>query len=130
MNSFSKIVVVAGVLSIALLAQSADRVRAGQWVGTTITGGKTYPTSSCITKADAEALNSGPKAVEAYLQKLIPPEICKITNVKVDGKQVVYTATCSGAPPKVVTTAYHGDSSEGTDSGGGKTTGKLVGACK
>jgi hypothetical protein len=31
---------------------------------------------------------------------------------------------------KTVTTSYYGDRSEGTDSSGGKTEAKLVGACK
>ena len=115
---------------LALSAQAADRVHAGQWVGTTIVGGKTYPTSSCMSQSDANAMNGDAKAVEAYLQKIIPPEVCKITEVKVNGGQVIYTASCVGGAPKVVTTSFHGDSSNGTDSTGGKTEAKLVGACK
>jgi hypothetical protein len=116
--------------SLALPALAADRIHVGKWVGTTIVGGKTYPTSSCISQSDADAINGDAKAVEAYLQKIIPPEICKITDVKVNGEQVIYTASCGGGVPKVVTTSYHGDSSSGTDSTGGKTEAKLVGACK
>lgn len=115
---------------LGLPAQAADRMHAGQWVGTTIVGGNTYPMSSCVSQSDADAMNGDAKAVEAYLKKIIPPEACKITDVKVDGKQVIYTASCGGGAPKVVTTSYHGDSSEGTDSTGGKTEAKLVGACK
>jgi hypothetical protein len=114
----------------AVLLQAADRMQAGQWVGTTIVGGKTFPTSSCISQKDADAMNGDAKTVAAYLKTIIPPEICTITHVSVDGSQVVYTATCGGAPAKVVTTSYHGTSSEGTDSTGAKTTGKLVGPCK
>jgi hypothetical protein len=112
------------LLSVALLTC------AGQWVGTTIVGGKTYPTSSCVSQSDADAMNGDAKAVGAYLKKTIPPEICKITDVRVDGNQVIYTASCGGRASKVVTTSYHGDSSEGTDSTGGKTEAKRVGACK
>jgi hypothetical protein len=115
---------------LALPAQAADRIHAGKWVGTTIVGGKTYPTSSCLSQSDADAMNGDAKAVEGYLKKIIPPEICKITDVKVNGEQVIYTASCAGGAPKVVTTSYHGDSSTGTDSTGGKTEAKLVGACK
>ena len=115
---------------LALPAQAADRVRAGQWTGTTIVGGNTYPSSSCLSQSDADAMNGDAKAVEAYLQKIIPPEICKITDVKVDGNQIIYTATCMHNAPKTVTTSYHGDSSVGTDSAGGKTEGKRVSACK
>ncbi len=74
-------------------------------------------------------MNGDAKSVQTYLQKVIPPEICKITDVKVDRNQVVYTVACGSAPPKVVTTSYHGDSSEGTDSVGSKTEAKLVGPC-
>ena len=115
---------------LALPAQAADRIHAGKWVGTTIVGGKTYPTSSCLSQSDADAMNGDAKAVEGYLKKIIPPEACKITDVKVNGEQVIYTASCAGGAPKVVTTSYHGDSSTGTDSTGGKTEAKLVGACK
>lgn len=114
----------------ALPAHAVDRVRTGQWVGTTVVGGKTFPTSSCITPADAAALNGDAKAVQGYLQGLIPPEICKVSNVKADGATIVYSAACGSAPAKVVTTVYHGDSANGTDSTGGKTDGKLTGPCK
>ena len=115
---------------LALSAQAADRVHPGQWTGTTVVGGKTFPTSSCMSQGDADAMNGDAKAVKAYLETLIPPEVCKITDVKADGAQVVYTATCGGQPSKIVTTSYHGDHSEGTDSTGGKTEAKRVGPCK
>jgi hypothetical protein len=118
------------VACLALPANAADRMRAGQWVGTTIAGGRTFPNSSCISQSDADAMNGDAKAVRAYLEKIIPPTICKITDVKADGSQVIYTASCGGRPPRVITTSYHGDSSEGTDSTGSKTEAKLVGACK
>jgi hypothetical protein len=120
-------------IGLARPAPAADRIRAGQWVGTTIVGGKTYPTSSCVSQSDAAAMNGDAKAVKAYLETIIPPQICKITDVKVDGSQIVYTASCSGGAVKTVktvTTSYHGDRSEGTDSTGSKMEAKLVGACK
>ena len=61
--------------SLGLTALVADRVRSGQWVGTTIVGGKTYPTSSCVSPSDTLALNGDAKAVQGYLEKIIPPEI-------------------------------------------------------
>jgi hypothetical protein len=115
---------------LVLPALAADRIHAGQWVGTTIVGGKTYPTSNCMSQSEADAMNGDAAAVEAYLKKVIPPEACKITGVKVDGNKIIYTASCGGGAPKVVTTVYHGDSSEGIDSTGAKTEGKRVGACK
>jgi hypothetical protein len=115
-------------LPITVLA--ADRMHAGQWVGATIVGGRTFPTSSCISQKDADAMNGDAAAVTAYLKTIIPPEVCTITDVKAGGNQVVYTARCGSRIPKVVTTSYHGTSSEGSDSTGAKTTGKLVGPCK
>jgi uncharacterized protein DUF3617 len=120
-------------IGLAMSAQAADRVRAGQWVGTTIVDGKTYPTSSCVSQSDAAAINGDAKAVKAYLETIIPAQICKIADVRADGNQIIYTASCSGGAAKTVktvTTAYYGDRSEGTDSTGGKTEAKLVGACK
>jgi hypothetical protein len=118
---------------LGLSAQAADRVRAGQWAGTTIVGGKAYPTSSCVSQSDAAGMNGDAKAVKAYLETIIPPEICKLSDVKAEGNQVIYTASCSGGAMKTmktVTTSYYGDHSEGTDSTGGKTEAKLVGPCK
>lgn len=115
---------------LALPANAVDRMRPGQWVGTTIAGGKTYPSSSCISQGDADAMNGDAKSVQGYLEKIIPPQICKITGVKVDGSKVIYSAACGGQPARVITTSYHGDSSEGTDSTGSKTAAKLIGACK
>jgi hypothetical protein len=115
---------------LVLPAQATDRMHPGQWVGTTVAGGKTYPSSSCISQADADAMNGDAKAVQGYLEKIIPVESCKLTNVKVDGGKVIYSAACGGQPARVVTTVYHGTSSEGSDSSGSRTDAKLIGACK
>src|ERR1700712_3681785 len=66
---------------LGLSAQVTDRVRPGQWAGTTVVGGKTYPTSSCLSPTDATALNGDAKAVRGYLEQIIPSEICTITDV-------------------------------------------------
>jgi hypothetical protein len=116
---------------LAVPAEAADRIRAGQWVGsTTMTGGRTRPSSSCMTQSDADAMNGDVKSVRAYLEKTIPPSICKLSDIKLNGGQVVYTSVCNGGAPNVVTTNYRGDSFEGTSTGGVKTEAKLVGACK
>jgi hypothetical protein len=121
-------------IGLGLYARSADRVRAGQWVGTMIVGGTTHETSSCLSQSDAAAMNGDAPAVKAYLETIIPPQICAITEVKADGNQIIYTASCRGGggvnTTKTVTTTYFGDRSEGTDSLGGKTQARLVGACK
>ena len=120
-------------IGLGLSAQAADRMRAGQWVGTTIVAGKAYPTSSCVSQSDAAGMNGDAKAIKAYLETIIPPQICKLSDVKADGNQVIYTASCSGGAMKsikTVTTSYYGDHFDGTDTAGGKTEAKLVGACK
>ena len=109
---------------------AADRMRAGQWDGTTLAGGRTFQTSNCISQGDADAMNGDAKAVQEFLEKSIPPSICQITDLKAQGSVVVYTASCGDHAPKVLTTTYHGDSFEGSDNTGTKTEGKLVGPCK
>lgn len=123
------LLVLFGVCPI-LTAHGIERVRPGQWVGTTVAAGKVYPSSSCISQADASAMNGDAKSVKAYLEKIIPVESCTIADVKVDGSKIVYSAICGGQPARVITTLYHGSSSEGSDSSGTKTEAKLIGACK
>lgn len=115
---------------LALQAVAADRMRPGQWVGTTVAGGRTFPTSSCITQDDSDAMNGDATAIAAYLAKTIPPEVCKISDIKAQGGQIAYTASCGKLPPRIVTTSYRGDSSEGSDNTGSTTAAKLVGPCK
>jgi len=115
---------------LALPASAADRMHAGQWVGTTVAGGRTFSTSSCISQGDADAINGDAKAIGAYLEKIIPPSMCTISDIEAQDRQIVYTASCGGTGARVVTTSYHGDSSEGTDNKGTTTRAKLVGPCK
>ena len=117
-------------ISLASSAEAADRVRAGQWVGKTAVKEKTYPSSQCLTQSDAEALNGDAKSIRIYLEKTIPPEICKLSNIKANGSEVIYTAACGNAAANVVTTKYHGDSFESISTDGTKSEAKLVGACK
>jgi len=123
---------IAGLLtaSVALSAEAADRIRAGQWEGMWTGGGRTRATSNCMTQSDADAMNGDAKSIRAYLEKTIPPEICKLSDIKVSGSQVTYTSLCTGGKPNIITTAYHGDSFESLDSSGAKSEAKRVGACK
>jgi hypothetical protein len=115
---------------LALPALAADRMRPGQWTASTVASGKTYASSTCVTPADAEAMNGDAKAVRTVLEKSVPPEVCKLSDVKPDGNRIVYKSACTGAAPTVVTTTYHGDSFESTTSTGVTSNGKLTGACK
>ena len=124
------LLIVVAVTILAAPAYAADRMRAGQWTGTTIIGAKAFPTTSCISPGDAAAMNGDAKSIQAYLETIIPPAICKISDVKAEGIKVIYTATCGKVPSKVVTTSYYGDHSEGTDSTGSKTEARLTGPCR
>ena len=114
---------------VAFPAGAADRVHAGQWVGSWTDGTRTRATSSCMSQADADAMNGDAKSIQAYLEKTIPPSICKLSDIKVDGGKVSYTSACAGGAPKLNTTLYHGDSFESFDSKGAKSAAKRVGAC-
>src|ERR1700686_5098601 len=71
-----KTLLLIGVLAcIALPADAADRIRAGQWVGTTTMPGRTIPTSTCMSQSDADAMNGDVKAGRAYLEKVIPADL-------------------------------------------------------
>lgn len=115
---------------IALPADAADRVRAGQWDETWTGAGRSRSTSSCITQGDADAMNGDVKSVRAYLEKIIPPTICKVTDIRVNGSQIIYTSVCTGGKENVNTTNYHGDSFESVDTNGAKAEAKRVGGCK
>jgi len=82
-----------------------------------------------MAQADVNAINGDAASVRAYLEKIVPPAICKLTDIHVDGSQIIYTSVCSGKE-NVITTNYHGDSFESADTGGAKSSAKRVGACK
>jgi hypothetical protein len=75
-NRYATSLLLLMLIGLGLSAEAADRVRPGQWVGTTIVGGNTYTTSSCISQSDADGMNGDAKAVKTYLETIIPPEIC------------------------------------------------------
>jgi hypothetical protein len=84
------------VACVALPADAAERMRPGQWVGEWTGGGRTRHTSTCVTQSDADAINGDVKSVRAYLEQIIPPTICKVTNIKVSGGQIAYPSVCAG----------------------------------
>jgi hypothetical protein len=112
-----------------LPAGAADRVHAGQWDGTTTFDGTTRPASTCIAQDDADAMNGDAASIRAYLEKVIPPTMCTLKDIKVDGDQVTYTSVCGGMA-NTIATNYHGDRFESTNTRGAKTEAKRVGACK
>jgi hypothetical protein len=115
---------------IALPAQAADRVRAGQWDTTVDVAGRTMTKSACMSQSDADAINGDVKSVKAYVEKVTAPAGCKVTDVKINGNQVIVTSVCAAGKESVGTTTYHGDSFEAVNTNGAKAQAKWVGACK
>ena len=132
-NRYLRLISVLAFACLALPADAADRMRVGQWVGTTTAAGRTFNTSNCMAQSDVDAMNGDVESIRAYLERVIPPAICKLTDIQVNGDQVIYTSACCGGAATViatVTTTYHGDSFKSVDTKGTKSEAKLVGACK
>jgi Protein of unknown function (DUF3617) len=124
------LLLICGLACIALPAVAADRMRAGQWEETWTGAGRTKSTSSCVTQEEADAINGDVDSVRAHLEKVIPPSVCMVTDIKVDGSRIVYTAVCSGGKANVITMTYHGDSFESVDSNGARAEARRVGSCE
>jgi hypothetical protein len=132
-HRYLPLIAMLAVAGLSLPAAAADRMRVGQWVGTTTTAGRTFNSSSCMAQGDVDAMNGDAASVRAYLEKVIPPEICKLSDIRVNGDQVIYSTACQAAGAAVVTTVtttYHGNSFESVDTRGTKSEAKLVGVCK
>jgi len=108
---------------LALPVFAADRVHAGQWESIWTGGGRSSTASNCLSQGDADAMNGDAKAVRAYLETIVPPAICKLSDIQLSGAKIVYTSVCNGAT-NVITTTYHGDSFESTDSQGSTSRAK------
>jgi len=130
MIRYQAIFLLCAAACLASPADAADRMRAGQWDGTWTGGGRTRVTSNCISQGDADAINGDVKAIRTYLETQVPPSICKLSDIKLNGSQVIYTSLCTGAKENVITTTYHGDRFETVDSSGNTSVAKRTGACK
>jgi hypothetical protein len=118
------------VTFIALPSAAADRVRAGQWETTLKLGAQSITRSTCMSQADADAINGDANSIRAWADKVNAPTGCKVTNVKVSGNQISVTSVCASGTQNVGTTTYHGDSLESVNTNGAKSQSKWVGACK
>jgi hypothetical protein len=114
---------------VALVAEAADRVRAGQWEQTLTIAGRTISKSTCLTQSDAEAINGDASSIKMYVEKVSAPAGCKVTDVKINGSQVVVTSVCASGKENVGTTTYHGDSFETVNTNGTRSEAKWIGAC-
>ena len=129
-DRFAALTIACAACCLSLPAEAVDRIHAGQWVGSWTGGGRTRATSNCMTQADADAMNGDARAIRGYLEATIPPTVCKLSDIKANGGEVTYTAVCGGGKPNMITTTYHGESLESTDSSGAKSEAKRVGPCK
>ena len=114
----------------AIPAHGADRVRAGQWEVTLNVAGRSMVRPTCLTQADADAINGDAKSVRQYAERVSAQVGCKVNDVKINGNQVTVTSACASGKENVGTTTYHGDSYEAVNTNGTQSRAKWVGACK
>jgi Protein of unknown function (DUF3617) len=129
-NPHASMVLTCLLAAVAIPAQAADRVRAGQWETSVDVGGRVMSRSACLSPADADAMNGDAKSFRAAVEKATAPSGCKVTDVKISGNQVSVTSVCGSGKESVGTTTYHGDSFETVNTNGAKAQSKWVGACK
>jgi uncharacterized protein DUF3617 len=113
-----------------LVAHAADRVRAGQWEQTLTVAGRTLSKSMCLTQSDADALNGDARSIKTYAEHVSAPAGCKVTEVKIQGNQILVTSVCAGGKEHVGTTTYHGTSFETVNTNGTRSQAKWVGTCQ
>jgi len=110
-------------------ATAANRVKAGQWEATVEMLGQTMTKSTCLSPADAAAINGDTKSITGYVEKASAPVGCKVKDVRINGDQVSVTSVCASGKAHVGTTTYHGDSWETVNTNGAKSRSKWVGPC-
>jgi hypothetical protein len=115
---------------LVVAAEAANRVRAGQWDLTVMVAGREVSRSTCLSQADADAINGDARSIKAYAERVSTPAGCKVTDVKINGNQVVVTSVCAAGKQNVGTTTYHEDRFETVNTNGAKSQSKWVGACK
>lgn len=124
---FASCAVLCGVTTMAV---AADRVRPGQWETTLSVLGQTITRPSCLSKADADAINGNEASIRAYAERVSQPAACKVKDVHIDGNTVSVTSMCASGKENVGKTTYHGDRYETVNTNGTKATAKLVGQCQ
>jgi len=92
--------------------------------------GRGVSRSTCLSQADADAINGDAPSIKAYAERVGSPAGCKVTDVTIKGDQVIVTSVCAAGKQNVGTTTYHGDSFETVNTNGAKSQSKWVGPCK
>lgn len=111
-------------------ATAANRVKAGQWETTVQMLGRTMTKSTCLSPADATAINGDKQSIAEYAERVAAPAGCKVSDVRIDGDRVSVTSVCASGKPHVGTTTYHGDRWETVNTNGAKSRAKWVGPCQ
>ena len=111
-----------------LAANAADRVRAGQWETTVGEGARAHVMKSCLSAADAAAMNGDEHAFRAVLEKALGDGACAVKSLRLSGNVVVAENQC-GPKAFTSTTTYHGDSYEQTSTLGSKASARRLGDC-
>jgi len=124
------ICLVIGLSCLVGTAAAANRVKAGQWDTTFQMFGRTMTKSTCLSPADAAAINGDAKSIAGYVEKVSAPSGCKVKDVRINGDQVSVTSVCGSGKAHVGTTTYHGDSWETVNTNGAKSRAKWLGPCK
>jgi hypothetical protein len=109
-------------------AAAVDRVHAGQWETTIESGGRSHVMTTCVTPAEAQAMNGDEAALRDGIEKATAATGCKLMGVKASGNQVTVSSQCS-VGSNTGTTTYRGESYDSENSNGTKVHAKRVGAC-
>ncbi|MGO4403420.1 DUF3617 domain-containing protein [Bosea sp. RAF48] len=105
--------------SLLLLVQGAyagERFEPGLWQSTAFIGGKKGRVTGprCVTTQEAQSMNGSASAIRKVLEVDPAWQGCAIGEVRTEGMQVDFTATCAGAVVTTSRTTYRGSSYEGT----------------
>lgn len=118
----------------AASVEAAGRIVGGKWESAMTTDGDTRTVTYCISAEEAASINGDSKSGRAFAEKKSGGR-CTINSYEIKGDTVSYSLTC-GNRTIVDTTAFHGETSEGTkttSSEGKAVTSRLksrrIGAC-
>lgn len=99
------------ILALATVA-AAERIAGGKWQSAMTTDGDARTVTFCISAEEAASINGDSKTGRAFAEKKSGGR-CAITSYEIKGDTVSYSLTC-GTRTISDTTAFHGETSEGT----------------
>ena len=84
--------------------------------------------TTCVTPAEAQAMNGDEATLKQGMEKAAAGTGCKVTAIKASGNQVTVSSQC-GVGANTGTTTYRGDSYDSENSNGTKVHAKRIGPC-